>query len=310
MAGTVTHYYFAKDIYNNLDKKTKKNLYKYQDTLYMFTQGPDTLLFTRLSKKISSYIHQNNTRNLFINTINYIIDNKLQDNYEIMAFLYGFLCHYMLDTNLHPYVNFKTGTTPNKHNIIEQYIDSYYIIHNENILSNKYKVHKYLFNNKMSNTLSSAIDDIFYKTYDIKHMSKRFKLGKRHMKILYYLMRYDPHKIKYSIYRIIDWITPKKFMKFTPVSYYCNLDNNEYYLNLNHHEWCHPLDNSIMSNKSVLELYDATLSKAINTINKINDIIYNKKDKKTLYTIFTNLSMSSGYDCNNVNEYKYYEEAT
>ena len=308
MAGTVTHYYFAKVVYNNFDKKTKKNIYRYLDTLYMFTQGPDTLLFYRLNKKLSQTIHRNNTQGLFINTINYILDNKLQHNYEIMAFLYGFICHYILDTTLHPYVNYKTGIYNSKHNIIEKYIDSYYIFNNENVLSHKYKVHRYLFNNKMSKTLNRMIDEVFYKTYDLKHMANKFNKGKKHMKILYYLMRYDPYKIKYNIYRCIDWITPRKFMKFTPISYYCNLDNNEYYLNLNHNKWCHPLDNSITSNKSVLELYDEALNKAINNINIVNNIIYNKKDKKELYNLFTNLSMSSGYDCNNTSDYRYFEE--
>ena len=315
MAGTITHYYFARDLYKKLDKNTKKKLKDYQDTMYLFSQGADILFFSISHKvrQLSKDIHQINTKNLFLNMIKYIKENNLENDYELRAFIYGFVAHYALDISIHPYANYKgnkfdkkdKSTYKNKglHNKLEQYIDAYFINKRENIEAHKYKSYNYLFNYKISKNLSKMIDDVIFDTHNYKHASKAFIHSRFNMKFLYHLMRYDKYKIKYHIYRFIDKITPKYWIRFTPVSYYSPLDNDNYYLNLDHKTWCYPIYRDMKSNKSVLEIYDDALNKAVDMIKTINTF-----DMYKINEIFLNLSMSNGYPCNNKLIEKYFEE--
>lgn len=322
MAGTITHAYFANDLYDKLDKKTKNNLKDYKENLKTYSQGHDIFFFTFnviniKTRKIGNYLHKNNTRDFFINMITYIKDNNLQDNYEIMSFLYGYIAHYVLDSTVHPYVTYKSGIFKrkkketykynSKHNNLESYIDAYMINKRENMIPNKFKIHKLCFNTKVSKELSKLIDYTFYKTYGFKHMSLYVKEGILNMKISYRLLRYDPFKIKKKIYNTVDKILPKSIKKTSPISFAYTLDNDEYYLNLNHKKWNHPRYKDETYTYSFLDLYNNALDKTIYIINNVNNILYNNKDIKNLNKLFLNISFSSGKDCNDKTKNKYFE---
>ena len=322
MAGTITHGYFAKDLYNKMSKKDKDNLKNYIENLKTYNQGHDIFFFTFniinfKTRKIGNYMHKNDTREFFKNIVIYIRDNNLQNNYEIMSFLYGFIGHYCLDSTVHPYVTYKTGIFKkknketykynSKHNELESYIDAYMISKHQNMIPNKFKIYKFCFNTKVSKELSKLIDYVFYKTYNFKHMSLYIKEGIFNMKLSYRILRYDPYKIKKQIYNFIDKILPKSIKKTSPISFAYTLDNNEYYLNLNHKKWCHPRYKDETYTYSFLDLYNNALDMAIDIINNVNDILYNDKSINNLDNIFLNISFSSGKDCNDKAKNKYFE---
>ena len=322
MAGTITHAYFSLDVYDKLDKRTKLNLNNYKENLKTYAQGHDIFFFTfnvlnHKTKGIGKYMHKNKTRDFFVNMITYIKDNNLQNNYEIMSFLYGYICHYCLDLTVHPYVTYKTGIFKrkdkntykynSKHSDLESYIDAYMIFNKEKVLPNKFKIQKFCFNTKVSKELSKLIDYTFKKTYGFNHMSICIKEGIFNMKILYGMLRYDPHKIKKHIYNGIDKILPKSRTKLYPISYAYELNNNEYYLNLNHNKWYHPRYKKEVYTYSFIDLYNNALNMAINIINDVNDILYNNYPIHNLNNIFLNLSFSSGKDCNDKTKNKYFE---
>ncbi len=320
MAGTITHAYFVLDVYDKLDNKTKKNLYKYKENLKTYGQGHDLFFFcTNFTKQknIGNYFHKNETKNFFINMIKYIHNNKLQNNYEIMAYLYGYICHYSLDLTIHPYVTYKCGIFKkgnketykynSKHSDMESYIDAYMINKKENIEPNKFKIHKFCFNTKVSHTLSTMIDYIYEETYNLKHISFYYKQGIFNTKILYRLLRYDPYKIKKYLYKTFDKISTKGIKKTYPISFAYNLNNNDYYLNLNHNKWNHAKYKEEVYTYSVIDLYNNALKLAVNIINNVNDVLYNNKNMKILDKVFLNLSFSSGKNCNDKTKNKYFE---
>lgn len=320
MAGTITHVFFEEDVFKKLDNQTKKNLEKYKENLKTYAQGHDIMFFSfnfTGQKKIGNFLHKNKTKDFFINMINYIVNNNLQNNFELISFLYGYICHYSLDLTVHPYITYKCGIFNkkkkdtykynSKHSNMESYIDAYMVKERMSIDPNKFKIHKFCFNTKMSKELSKMIDYIYINTYKFKNFSFYYKQGIFNMKILYRILRYDPFKIKKKIYNIIDKLLPKKLNKLSPISYAYELNNDKYYLNLDHKKWQHPRYKDEVYNLSFLELYNNALDLAVDTINKVNNILYNNDDINKLNDIFRNLSYSSGKDCKDKAKNRYFE---
>ena len=156
MPATVTHAYFANDLYDILPIGLKKLLMDEKKRLRMFSQSTDSFIFYNLLKKkdkhirdFQGYFHTNKSRDFFINLVNYIKYNNYYQNSEVMAFLYGFIAHYCLDSKLHPYIIYKTGIVDesnpntykyrNKHEYMENFLDNYMIKQKEFITPYSFK---------------------------------------------------------------------------------------------------------------------------------------------------------------------------
>ena len=316
---------FILDIYDKLDLNTKYLLIDQKNRLTTFAQSLDPLYLydiKKLKKKSSFrefayFFHQNKTSDFFINLINYIKYNNLENNPEIMAFLYGFLSHYILDSFFHPYVIYKSGQFNKnnkdtykylgKHHLMETYLDKEFIKLRENINPNKYKIHKLLNTNHFSKELNDLIDITFKETYNVNNMSKFYYKSINDMRFLYKHLRYDPKGIKVFFYKIISPITNYKIpTNIKYISYHYHEKNLNHYLNLEKKKWNYPTHKSIKSNDSVRDLYLKALEKCINLIKEINNYLYKHK-KVNLNKLIDNLSYQTGVDCNKNQELKYFE---
>ena len=107
MPSSVTHSYFSVDVYNRIDKNIKNKLKNNIEDLKTFSQGPDPYFFydfhlTKRSKeiyKINYSMHHKKINDYFLSLINYINDKKYYSNGQVMAYLYGHICHFVLDSN-------------------------------------------------------------------------------------------------------------------------------------------------------------------------------------------------------------------
>lgn len=325
MAGTLTHAYFALDLYDKLSINSKELLIDEKESLKLFAQNTDVIFFYNLlslrkgkcirnfgyeSQKFKSY-------EFFSTLINYIKYNNLQYKPQVMSYLYGMLSHYVLDSTFHPYIIYKTGYfDKNKkntykynrlHDDLETYFDDYMIKLRTGINPKKFKSYNFCFNvDNFSNELIEVIDFTYKEVYGLKNFHKIYYKACKQTKFAFRLCRYDPTGIKKFGYRLIDSITPKSFSKLWPVSYNVNLKKKSKYLNLEHKVWCNPADKKTKSNKSILELYTEALDKASNMIKEINQYIYYDK-KINLKKVVGNLSYVTGKDCDKNKELKYFE---
>ena len=62
--------------------------------------------------------------------------------------------------------------------------------------------------------------------------------------------------------------------------YHFDVNNNDYYLNLNHDKWINR-ETKEESNQSFLDLYQEVITNASDIINKLYDYIYQDKDINT-----------------------------
>ena len=325
MPSSITHAYFSIDVFNKLPKIYQQKI----DINYLkiFSQGSDPFMFYNflLGKKaknsinIQSTIHTKNTNLFFKNTITYINNNFLNNNKEILSFLYGFIAHYYLDLYTHPFIYYKSGIfnkkdkSTHKYNCLHQkyeyLIDLYFIKTRENIPYYKFKPHIFLFSNyKLSNNLLNLIDNIMYQTYKYNNLSKHYEKSLKFMYLFYKHINYDPYSIKLFLYKIIDKFTDSSTTKFNVLSFHNKILNINNILNTNNLKWTLPFNKSITSTSSFLDLYNLALEDTINTIIKITDMLdRNKIDNNLLNKLFKNKSLITGINCEKKVIMKYFE---
>lgn len=325
MPSTMTHTYFAEDVYEKLDKNIKQKLKNNLNFFKTFAQGPDPLFFYDIIgfkqeiRKFGGYVHKNNTQDFYINLITYIKDNNLENDSHVLAFLYGFICHYVSDSTIHPFIQYKTGEFKKKdkktykynglHHEMEYYIDIYLIYQKERIEPKNFKVYKNILNIKnLTPNLIKTIDFVFKTTYNKDNMSDIYLKGVKKMKSFFKIFNYDKIGFKKTFYKIIDLISPNSFEKKEILSFHVPYDRKKHYLNLEKGTWNHPMYKEEKYNYSLIELYIISIKKAIHLINETDKILNNKNlNISKLKLLFDNTSYKTGKNCDDKNELKYFE---
>lgn len=322
MPATAVHAYFAQDLNDILPKEIKNKLDV--DRLKTFGQSTDSLMFYNLfsilpGKKIrdfQKYFHTNKTQEFFINLINYIKENDYTEDIDVNSFLVGAICHYVLDSTVHPYIYYKTGyfnkndkstyKYNNVHTFMETFLDNDMIKRRESINPYKFNISKFSFDtSKFSNELKDTIKYTFKETFDVDNMDKIYYKSLKQMRNSIFIFRQDRYGIKKFFYKLADTFTSKRVFRFEAISYHYPLNDRHNFLNENHKLWRNPCDYSLTSEESFLDLYLRALKLAKVMICASFDYI-NGKDIE-LEKVFINKSYITGLDCELDKELKYFE---
>ena len=327
MPSSVTHAFFALDIYDKLDKNIQEKLLSSKKYLKIFSEGPDPLYFYNLAnfkrgKRIRDnypkLIHTKNTQKFFISLIKYIKDKKLENNPEVISLLYGFISHYVLDSVMHPFIIYKTGIFNSDdlstykynglHNDMEVYIDAYLIYQRLKIFPKDFKMYKFIFEvNKYDSEIKELLNVVFKSVYDIDDFSNIYLKSIKQMEGIFKHFRYDKYGIKKVGYKFLDIFLPKKQLKKEMLSYHVHQKQKIHYLNLERNEWNHPCNQNEIYNYSFIELYRIALDKATYIIENVNDYLYKNKGVSKLEELFPNISYETGKDCDNKEICQFFE---
>ncbi len=321
MPATVTHAFFTKDIYDILPEEIQS--YLDIDRCKMFGQSVDSLMFYNLfsifpGKKIRRFqyhFHACQSQEFFLNLLRYMKDNNIKDK-DTYSFLLGFICHYALDSTLHPYIVYRTGvfhkSIPsthkynNIHAFMETFLDNDMISRRAKCNPYKFDITGFCFDTKpFSEELNKTIDYAFYNTFQINDMSSIYYKSLKQMKTALRLFRKDRYGIKKFIYKLVDSFTTDGTYRFEAISYHYPLEDKHNFLNSNHATWRHPAIYNQTSNESFVDLYLKSIKFAKVLMCASYDYLNNKSID--LEQIFTNLSYISGLDCNDNRELKYFE---
>jgi hypothetical protein len=322
MPATAVHAYFAQDLNDILPKEIKNKLDV--NRLRMLGQSTDSLMFYNLfsilpGKKIrdfQKYFHTNKTQDFFVNLINYIKENDYTEDIDVNSFLVGTICHYVLDSTVHPYIYYKTGyfnkndkstyKYNNVHAFMENFLDNDMIKRRESINPYKFNISKFSFDiRKFSNELKDTIKYTFKETFDVDNMDKIYYKSLKQMRNSIFIFRQDRYGIKKFFYKLADTFTSKRVFRFEAISYHYPLNDRHNFLNENHKLWRNPCDYSLTSEESFLDLYLRALKLAKVMICASFDYI-NGKDIE-LEKVFVNKSYITGLDCELDKELKYFE---
>ena len=321
MPATITHSYYAKDLYEVLPDNITSKLDLSRTK--MFANSTDSFMFYNILslksdnnlRKFQYYFHTHKTNQFFINLLEYVRKNNIDDT-DTYSFIVGFISHFVLDSNIHPYIIYRTGMFNKKdkntykyngiHHFMEVFLDNDLIKRRENINPYKFNITKYCFNTKkFSNDLNNTIDYTFYTTFDLKNMSKKYYRSLKQMKTFLRLFRKDRFGIKKFFYKLIDTITPRGVFRFECISYHYPLEDKHNYLNNNHNMWKNPADDSITSTESFVDLYLKSLKEARDITIKVFE--YLNGEDINLESLFLNKAYTSGLDCDKEKELKYFE---
>lgn len=125
MPTTYAHDLFGKMVYHRLDPEIQEKIKKYQTTYQIGLHGPDILFYVRPFHKnrfnqMAHRLHREEAAGFFER------GRKLYQktgNEEILVYLLGFICHFMLDSTCHPYISEYMKKTGARHDEIETEFD-------------------------------------------------------------------------------------------------------------------------------------------------------------------------------------------
>lgn len=325
MPSIITHDMFAKNVLDKLDIKDTEMINKAKQIYLTFAQSHDYLFHyssfdfkkAKQIRKFGSKAHKKKTQAYFIAIINNIKKHNLENYAPAIAYLYGSITHYVLDSTCHPFIFYKTGTYNKKekssykyrgeHAHIEKDLDAYYY---KKYYGKDYKycnVSKDIIKSPIfDNELINLITETYHEIYNEDNIGYYYKKSVNIAKIKYSIFINDRFGIKRFFYKIIDKITRRKLGCLSAYSTHIN-DINEKFLNLDHKVWNHPSFQDKTYNYSFDDLLEISLKKCLKIIEVVNGVLYKNNDIELLKKVIPNISYSTGLDLDNNRSMHYFE---
>lgn len=288
MPAYISHAIMGNDLYKNLisDANLVKVPIKDSD-LRGFSLGID---MASLSPKVIKDPHNFYTQTFFINMINYIRENKLEKNIEIISLLYGHMAHYFLDINIHPLVYYiessskKVGLIPN-HHLVEGYYDSYFakviMGHNLSLIKPEF-FNQINFESKEVKELLSRIYGKVYHDYNIICSYKK-------LLSLFTMLEKVLKDGKISQKFLIKLSRLKEFMTINKLSF-------DELVNEKNAIYTNPVTGK-RQNDSLIQLYHKSIDMCLEAIKIVNRYLYGNYSLDSLEKVFRDLSYDTGVSC-------------
>ncbi len=309
MPGFVTHYIFGCENITKIENKhIKESVKKHKAVYALGLQGPDLFFFSPFSftgkrKRLGSIMHIYNTGE-FLENLSIEVEKRRGEERKIaLAYFAGFLGHYFLDTNCHPYIYYATGYLDKSEPYIGKHVDFETDI--DMLILGRYK-NKDVMNFNYSKIVGLNRDEINVVGHILNRACKKSypDIMTNNIMMMVSIVQY---RIAYSQLRdkkgykssIIKKIEDRIFghPKVSPLLVV--EDKNSRWrdpLNLDKRKWLNPWDETLQSNYSFIELMEKAGDCYRKILNEVIDdtgsIRYNEVKEK-----ISNNSYHSGLDC-------------
>ncbi|MCK5811343.1 MAG: zinc dependent phospholipase C family protein [Clostridiales bacterium] len=297
MPDLLTHTLFARNVLARIDQVKIAQLIEEKKNLFQLgAQGPDFFfyykpwsLFNKRITSIGGEMHDYFTSQFFIDGFLLIKEKGIEEKQNLLVYLLGFLCHYYLDKNAHPYVNYieKTGIWDFDGGVHE--FSHYNLEYTMDIrLWGKYENQRAI---DIDESLLLKTDDFddsitsYIKNYVNTYNKKLVSLKEIHkayinmMAILHIL--YDPNYQKKLLRKIP---APRKFYTNNPFS---NFD----VLNSKHRPW-HYLGEEKLRTDSMEDIMSTAANECLNVMLKLFDYL-TKDTQIDIKTLIPNVSYNT-----------------
>lgn len=305
MPSTITHEFHYRDVYEQTSKQFQKSypLETYQ-SFSVGAQGHDALFFynfwdipgfmARREKVLE--LENNNFRDLCAEYVNSIHKNGQRESQDVKLLLYGYILHHILDSYEHPYIIYRTEKEK-MHEPVESFIDEYMIQERTNLNPHNFPVHTLIQKlPPISDETKIIISEAFGKIYGLKNFGDIYIHALRQVRLFLRLFRYDPTGIKKHGYNIID-STHLFNLTFAWLSYKTQYDDFEKYLNESKEEWSNPIDATITSTETFMELYEVAVKEGARIISELETAIMDQAPLEDIMNIVPDRSAVHGLEC-------------
>lgn len=244
----------------------------YPNVFNLGCQGPDLLLCHKFwpwikdkpGNDLGKLIHSEGIKKAFKSAFKFV---KSSDDDVLLSYMTGFICHYVLDSSLHPFVYKRTDNYPS-HKALELALDTA-IMSREG--RHAYKENPWQAVNikkGLPENIKNFYNNIFTTVYNLSPSCNIYEESYADMRSLWTLF-YSPYGIKKFIFKMINPLLP--------------IDTMVYF---------HPkkISVSILNKNETLEftvLFDQSIIKAANLITAFNSYL---NDDMTIDTLMENIS--------------------
>lgn len=302
---TMADFFLHSQLINEIYKKHEND--PYLAYAKMGAQGPDPFYYVikseiqKQSMNLADDMHDSLVNQLLITLTNYV---KSHNDEILRAYFKGFLTHFILDVNIHPYIYYYTGEyisdDPSTykyrgyHLRFERAVDMAYIrFRYHQSAPSFHQRDRVIPAKEVPVEIKEMMKHVAKEVYQVDDVDKLYEHGYQTMRKLLKFLVSDKTGIKKIILRIADI-----FMKPSPILLrdypYHRKDKKYDYLNLEHDTWYHPITNKPIT-LSVIDIYQQALDEASHTIEKV--FAYIDGDQSIdLASIYKNRSFNSGHD--------------
>ena len=321
MPGFTTHYIFGMKAYNDMPfTPLKHTIAKYRWLYQLGLQGPDMFFYNipilrhRDYRNVGSYMHEHKVNSFFECCLRRIGDiRSRQQQEEAIAYLAGFMNHYIADSICHPYVYGRIGYQVDNPTSMHHGMHAHLENELDAILLWKYKKKKPSEFNQtaticlngqelqfISHFLASCINETYYPiTY------------RNNFQVTPAMVHRSIWALRFGCRTLSDKTGKKKFGIAQVESIFVNhpvasakmvTDSVTDYrssCNLNHETWINPWDPSRVSTDSFVDLFHETLDKCSRVYALLNSAVtdsvpLDKQDLSPLLNELGNDSYHSG----------------
>lgn len=276
MPSTYAHYRLGQEVLQKVDIKQKEIIENNIELFNIGLHGPDILfyfnpLFINDVNKVGYGLHEKTGLHFFKKASNVLKKSKFSEPY--LAYIYGFICHFALDTACHKYIDIKIEESGVSHVEIETELDR------ELLIIDGYNPVKQCLTNHINASMRNAkiISGFFERVEDFE-VKKALK-----SMIFYNKFLLAPSKFKRNIIMALLKITG-------------NYDDmHGLFINSERNEKC------VDSTLKLLELYDLGKKNAVYLINEFEDCARGKLPFSSLYSY----TFGSQLGCNELKEAAY-----
>ncbi len=287
MPNIICHTLFLDELYSTLDEEYKEWMEPRKQLMEIGSNGPDILFFhgydfKRLLKKkevahLGGLMHSEKINDFYIKAIECIEKEQNEEiRKDMIAYICGHLCHWALDSNVHPYVFYRTGPCTGQsawwHHRFESILDAVVLKVKRNCTIEDYRVGSICDASlEMARAIAKIYVPVARDVYDFDLKPHQI-VESLHDWNLVQSVFYDPDGKKDQVVRNIEKVLGKENIFSGYIVPNSTVDVYDV-CNLMHNRWLHPCDDTIVSTESFFDLYDKSLIVARNAIHLFLDAI-------------------------------------
>lgn len=200
MPTTYAHYRFGQEVKKHLSEDIRKIISENEILYNIGLHGPDILFYYRpicfnTINQTGVALHNTTADEFIIHGKKNI--KKHPDDKVAIAYLLGFICHFMLDSECHPYINESIKTIPVSHSAMEAEMDRMLMI-KDGLDPIKYKPTKHIKSDKRADELIA----LFYSNISSKQIGETIRSMRRVLNIIV-----PSNKVKRALQRFALMLT-------------------------------------------------------------------------------------------------------